>query len=183
MAERKTAGVILAVYVVVIATIGLVVYGFYTSLTQQTSDLFNNYNLNAIIKNVPNNITNIQSNLIEVQINASKDIITSQTEKYGSQTAMYLTFLIVFILIVSIVITYCVNKILNKAYNDEKVNKIVSDYFNLSNDLMKLAKEKKATENEIKEILDRQGKSADRSGNKIEYKRLLENSFDITKWV
>jgi predicted acylesterase/phospholipase RssA len=71
----------------------------------------------------------------------------------------------------------------DKTPYDEKVINIVSDYFNLSKELLDLAKRKNATDDEIKEILDKQGKSTHRSGDKRQYRSLLENRFDITKLI
>ena len=69
----------------------------------------------------------------------------------------------------------------DKTPYDEKVTNIVSDYFSLSKELLNLAKRKNATDKEINEILDKTGKSTHRSGDKRQYRSLLENRFDITK--
>ena len=71
----------------------------------------------------------------------------------------------------------------DKTPYDEKVTNIVSDYLNLSKELLDLAKRKNATEEEINEILDKTGNSSHRTGEKRKYRSLFEKRFDITKLI
>jgi hypothetical protein len=71
----------------------------------------------------------------------------------------------------------------DKTPYDEKVTNIVSDYLNLSKELLDLAKRKNATKEEINEILDKTGKSSHHTGDKRKYRSLLEKRFDITKLI
>jgi NTE family protein len=71
----------------------------------------------------------------------------------------------------------------DKTPYDEKVTNIVSDYLNLSKELLDLAKKKNATKEEINEILDKTGKSSHHTGDKRKYRSLLEKRFDITKLI
>jgi NTE family protein len=71
----------------------------------------------------------------------------------------------------------------DKTPYDEKVTNIVSDYLNLSRELLDLAKRKNATNEEINEILDKTGKSRHHTGDKRKYRSLLEKRFDITKLI
>jgi len=71
----------------------------------------------------------------------------------------------------------------DKTPYDEKVANIVSDYYNFTKDLMKLAKEKGATDAEINKILNIQSKSSHRTGELRKYRDLVEETFDITKVI
>jgi predicted acylesterase/phospholipase RssA len=71
----------------------------------------------------------------------------------------------------------------DKTPYDEKVANIVSDYFNLTKELLNLAKEKNATEDEINKILDITGKSSHHTGAKRQYRSLLNDRFEITKLI
>ncbi len=75
----------------------------------------------------------------------------------------------------------------DKTPYDEKVANIVSDYYNLTKELLELA-EKLVGDNdkakkEIKDILMKPGKSAHRNGKPREYRSLLKDRFDITKLI
>jgi NTE family protein len=74
----------------------------------------------------------------------------------------------------------------NKTSYDEKVAQIVTDYVDLSKTLMRLAKDKGASESDIKNILNSKGKdmllkSTKRSGETRRYRDLLDGRFKITK--
>ena len=71
----------------------------------------------------------------------------------------------------------------DKTPYDEKVANIVSDYYNLTNSLMELAKKKGATKTEIDTILDMQSKSSHRTGVRRTYRDLVNKKFDITKVI
>ncbi|MBA3749850.1 MAG: patatin-like phospholipase family protein [Nitrosopumilus sp.] len=71
----------------------------------------------------------------------------------------------------------------NKTSYDEKIAKIITDYVNLSQKLIELAKEKGANLEEIKEILDEFATSSSRSGRQRQYKHLLEGRFKITRVI
>jgi NTE family protein len=70
----------------------------------------------------------------------------------------------------------------DKTPYDEKVANIVSDYYNLTKDLIHLAKEKHA-EKELAAILEKPSKSSHRDGKQRHYSDLLDNRFDITKVI
>jgi predicted acylesterase/phospholipase RssA len=70
----------------------------------------------------------------------------------------------------------------DKTPYDEKVANIISDYYNLTKELLNLA-EKKATADEIKNILDKTGKSLHHTGTKRQYRSLLEDRFEIKKLI
>jgi hypothetical protein len=72
---------------------------------------------------------------------------------------------------------------LDKTPYDEKVAKIVSDYYNFVNALIQLAKKKGATKTEIDSILDTQSESRHRTGDRRKYRDLVEKRFDITKVI
>ena len=69
----------------------------------------------------------------------------------------------------------------NKTSYDEKVARIVTDYINLTQKLVKLAKTKGATFEEIGQILDDFATSKSRTGKQRQYKDLIEGRFRITK--
>jgi NTE family protein len=71
----------------------------------------------------------------------------------------------------------------DKTPYDEKVANIVSDYYNLAKDLIKLAKEKKIPDNEINAVLSKEAKGRKRTGQKRTYGDLLDKRFDITKII
>jgi NTE family protein len=71
----------------------------------------------------------------------------------------------------------------DKTPYDEKVANIVSDYYNLTNSLMELARKKGATKTEINTILDMQSKSSHRTGVRRTYRDLVNKKFDITKVI
>jgi predicted acylesterase/phospholipase RssA len=66
---------------------------------------------------------------------------------------------------------------------DEKVARMVSDYINLSRDLIALAKKKGASEAEMDSILDKDAKSMSRSGINRQYRDLLDGRFEILRLV
>ena len=66
----------------------------------------------------------------------------------------------------------------DKTPYDEKVANIISDYYNLTKELLNLA-EKKATADEIKNILDKTGISLHRTGAKRQYRSLLEDILHV----
>jgi NTE family protein len=66
---------------------------------------------------------------------------------------------------------------------DQKVAFFVSDYYNLVNELIRLAKRKGATKNEIKEILSMPAKSIKRTGIRRTYNDLVEGRFDLQRVV
>jgi len=70
----------------------------------------------------------------------------------------------------------------DKTPYDEKVANIISDYYTLTKELLNLA-EKKATADEIKNILDKTGKSLHHTGAKRQYRSLLEDRFEIKKLI
>ena len=69
----------------------------------------------------------------------------------------------------------------NKTSYDEKVARIVTDYINLTQKLVKLAKTKGVTFEEIGQILDDFATSKSRTGKQRQYKDLIEGRFRITK--
>jgi NTE family protein len=71
----------------------------------------------------------------------------------------------------------------DKTPYDEKVANIVSDYYNLTNSLLELAKKKGATKTEIDAILNMQSKSSHRSGVQRKYRDLVDKRFDIIKVI
>jgi NTE family protein len=71
----------------------------------------------------------------------------------------------------------------DKTPYDEKVANIVSDYYNLTNSLLELAKKKGATQTEIDAILNMQSKSSHRSGVQRKYRDLVDKRFDIIKVI
>jgi len=71
----------------------------------------------------------------------------------------------------------------DKTPYDEKVVNIVSDYYNLTNALIDLAKKKGATKPDIDAILDTQSKSSHRTGERRTYRDLVDKRFDITKVI
>jgi predicted acylesterase/phospholipase RssA len=71
----------------------------------------------------------------------------------------------------------------DKTPYDEKVANIVSDYYNLTDKLLKLAKDNNISQTKIDEILDNKGKSLHRNGKPREYRSLLEDRFDITRII
>jgi hypothetical protein len=75
----------------------------------------------------------------------------------------------------------------DKTEYEERVANIVSDYYNLTNSLIELAKKKGATKAEIDEILDMDAKSTHRTGKDYgktrKYRNLLDKRFDISKLV
>jgi predicted acylesterase/phospholipase RssA len=66
---------------------------------------------------------------------------------------------------------------------DVKVATIVSDYYNLTKELLNLARTNKIPEQEITKILNIEGKSLHRNGDPREYGSLLKDRFDITKVI
>ena len=68
--------------------------------------------------------------------------------------------------------------------DDQKVALLVSDYYNLANKLLALAKEKGATKVEIDAILlkDPSCKSMKRTGVKRSYEDLMKGRFDFKGW-
>jgi len=75
----------------------------------------------------------------------------------------------------------------DKTEYEERVANIVSDYYNLVNLLIGLAKNKHATDREIDAILDKDAKSTHRTGKDYgktrKYRNLLDKRFDISKLV
>ena len=71
----------------------------------------------------------------------------------------------------------------DKTPYDEKVANIVSDYYNLTDKLLKLAKTNNIPPVQIDEILDDTGKSLHRNGEPRKYRSLFEDRFDITKVI
>jgi len=75
----------------------------------------------------------------------------------------------------------------DKTEYEERIANIVSDYYNLANLLMGLAKAKQATDREIDAILDQDAKSTHRTGKdygkRRKYRNLLDKRFDITKLI
>jgi NTE family protein len=71
----------------------------------------------------------------------------------------------------------------DKTKYDEKVSEFVTDYIDLTKTLIKLAKQKGATEDEIRDILEQPGKSAFRTGKPRKYEELLKGRFAINKVV
>jgi hypothetical protein len=75
----------------------------------------------------------------------------------------------------------------DKTEYEERVANIVSDYYNLVNSLIGLAKSKGATDIDIDAILDKDAKSTHRTGKDYgktrKYRNLLDKRFDITKLV
>jgi NTE family protein len=75
----------------------------------------------------------------------------------------------------------------NKTEYEERVANIVSDYYNLANLLIGLAKNKGATERDIDAILDKDAKSTHRTGKdygeRRKYRNLLDKRFDIGKLI
>ena len=66
---------------------------------------------------------------------------------------------------------------------DVKVATFVSDYYNLTKELLKLAEENKVPQIQIDKILNDKGKSLHRNGEPREYRSLLKDRFDITKVI
>ena len=66
---------------------------------------------------------------------------------------------------------------------DQKVAFFVSDYYNLANELLDLAKRKGASKEEIDEILLLPAKSIKRTGIRRKFKDLLESRFELLRVV
>lgn len=66
---------------------------------------------------------------------------------------------------------------------DQKVGFLVSDYYNLANQLIDLAKRKGASQTDINSILSRKTKSTKRNGILRTYNDLVEGRFDLDKVV
>jgi predicted acylesterase/phospholipase RssA len=71
----------------------------------------------------------------------------------------------------------------DKTKYDEKVAQFITDYIDLTKSLIKLAKQKGATEDEIRHILKQLGKSSFRTGKPREYEELLKGRFAISRVV
>ncbi|HJU85078.1 MAG TPA: hypothetical protein VJ551_01180 [Nitrososphaeraceae archaeon] len=75
----------------------------------------------------------------------------------------------------------------DKTEYEERVANIVSDYYNLVNSLIGLAKSNGATDIDIDAILDKDAKSTHRTGKDYgktrKYRNLLDKRFDISKLV
>ena len=71
----------------------------------------------------------------------------------------------------------------DKTPYDEKVANIVSDYYNLTKELLKLAEDNNIPKEQIDDILDKKGKSPHRNGEPRKYRSLLKDRFDITKVI
>lgn len=71
----------------------------------------------------------------------------------------------------------------DKTKYDEKVARMVSDYIDMSRDLVSLAKKKGATQADIDSILDKKARSMSRSGINRQYRDLLDGRFEISKLV
>jgi len=71
----------------------------------------------------------------------------------------------------------------DKTPYDVKVATIVSDYYNLSKELLKLAEESNIPKEKVYNILKKTGKSLHRNGEPREYRSLLKDRFDITKVI
>jgi NTE family protein len=69
----------------------------------------------------------------------------------------------------------------NKTSYDEKVARVVTDYINLTQKLVKLAQAKGATFEEIGKILEDFATSKSRTGKQRQYKDLIDGRFKITK--
>jgi len=66
---------------------------------------------------------------------------------------------------------------------DVKVATIVSDYYNLTKELLNLVRTNKIPEQEIDKILDKDGRSTHRNGEPRKYKSLLVDRFEMTKVI
>lgn len=71
----------------------------------------------------------------------------------------------------------------DKTKYDEKVARIVSDYINIGNKLIQLAKDKGATESDIGKILNQPAVSKSRDTGSRSYNDLLDGRFNISKIV
>lgn len=71
----------------------------------------------------------------------------------------------------------------DKTKYDEKVAEFITDYIDLTKSLIKLAKQKGATDKEIKHILELPGKSSFRTGKPRRYEELLKGRFAISNVV
>jgi len=71
----------------------------------------------------------------------------------------------------------------DKTPYDVKVATIVSDYYNLTKELLKLAEESNIPKEKVYDILKKTGKSLHRNGEPREYRSLLKDRFDITKII
>lgn len=71
----------------------------------------------------------------------------------------------------------------DKTDYDEQVANFVTDYIDLAKELRNLARKKGISEEEIKVILDKEGISKNRKGERRTYKELLEGRFKVTKVV
>jgi NTE family protein len=71
----------------------------------------------------------------------------------------------------------------DKTKYDEKVARIVSDYINIANKLIQLAKDKGATESDIGKILNQPALSKSRDTGSRSYNDLLDGRFNISKLV
>lgn len=63
---------------------------------------------------------------------------------------------------------------------DQKISEVISDYIMLTRNLIDLAKKKQATDKEIGQILDKEGKSLKRTKEPRKYRDLLQGRFDVT---
>ena len=70
----------------------------------------------------------------------------------------------------------------DKTSYDEQVANVVTDYIDLGRELCSLARTK-GFEDELKLVLNKEGNSKNREGNKRAYKELLEGRFRVTKVV
>ena len=59
----------------------------------------------------------------------------------------------------------------------------MSDYYNLTKELLKLTEDNNIPKEKIYNILDKTGKSLHRNGEPREYRSLLKDRFDITKVI
>jgi len=71
----------------------------------------------------------------------------------------------------------------DKTPYDVKVATIVSDYYNLTKELLKLTEESNIPKEKVYNILKKTGKSLHRNGEPREYRSLLKDRFDITKVI
>ncbi len=65
---------------------------------------------------------------------------------------------------------------------DQRVAMFVSDYNELTNELIRLAKSKGASEKDIRDILSKDAKSIKRSGVPRTYSDLKNGRFDLNEW-
>jgi NTE family protein len=71
----------------------------------------------------------------------------------------------------------------DKTFYDENVANIVSDYYNLTRDLLELAEENNISKDKIDSILEQTGKSVHGNGKPRKYESLLKDRFEITKII